>query len=560
MTQIIKLSQKFYSKESIEESIKEFSNVLTGKIIDAEFTIELNINEDYDSENVIDEFKNYALSLMKNNKEFLNKSCQCPSLKTDYNKKPNKFEFEGTEYFYNFYRSKKLEEGYLVTNEAGSHIFLNNEDYNSLKTKEFNQNQKELIEKLVEVKILFKEGGFSDLANQKANKLSFLFQGPSLHIVVVTLRCNLKCVYCHASSVPMRKEGYDMQIKEARKTVDKIFESPSKNITIEFQGGEPLLNYEVIKFIVNYAKAKNEIAKKELNFALVSNLVYMTDEILDFIIKNNIGLCTSVDGHKAIHNVNRQEYDKTTDWVRKVQQKYEEIKDEKELRVNALPTITKQSLQYPKELVDEYIDLKLKSIFLRQLNPLGSAKENQSNIFYEHDKYIEFWKEVLDYIIEKNKEGIYLEEYFTKLVLKKIFENVDPNHCELRNPCGAATGQLLYNYNGTIYSCDEGRMLGNDMFKVGTIDDSYKQIMTNPTTCGIIASSITDTQNCDKCVYKPYCGICPIINYSTGNSTVTNIPSQSRCKILKSQFGYVFDKIQNDKQALEVFNRWLKED
>jgi len=553
----IELSNKFYSKEIILKTIKEFSNVCEGNIVSDKFEIELKINEEYDTQNVIGEFKNYALSLLKNNLKKDEKINSCANLKTEYKKTPHKFTHNKTDYFYTFYRTKKTNDGYFLTTDNGNFMNLTNDEYECLKTKNFENNLR-LLNKLVEENILFKDGDYTHLANQKHSKLGYLFQGPSLHIVVLTLRCNLKCVYCHASSMPLKMDGYDLKVKEARKTVDRIFDTKSNTITIEFQGGEPLLNFEMIKFIISYSKAKNEIAKKDLQFALVSNLVYMTNEILEYLIKNNVGICTSIDGPEMIHNKNRQEYEKTTTWVKKINQRYSQIKNN-EKTINALPTITKNSLQYPTELVDEYLELGLNSVFLRQLNPLGTAKKNSENIFYSAEEYIDFWKTILDYIIGKNKQGKYFTEYFTKLVLKKIFEDEDPNYCELRNPCGAVTGQLLYNYDGSVFSCDEGRMLGDEMFKVGTVDDSYTQIMTNPTTCGIVAASITDTQYCDKCVYKPYCGICPVINYSTSGSVVSNIANQNRCKILKSQFEYIFDKIQNDSEAKKILLSWLKE-
>ena len=105
-----------------------------------------------------------------------------------------------------------------------------------------------------------------------------------MHIIVVTKRCNHLCVYCQAGRAEFQNEKYDMNEETAKKTVDLIFQTPAKSFTIEFQGGEPLLNWKIIKFIVEYAKTKNEIFKKRLNFSLVTNLSLMTDDKYKYLI------------------------------------------------------------------------------------------------------------------------------------------------------------------------------------------------------------------------------------------------------------------------------------
>ena len=120
-------------------------------------------------------------------------------------------------------------------------------------------------------------------------------------------------------------------------------------------------------------------------------------------------------------------------------------------------------------------------------------------------------------------------------------------------------GQMAYNYNGDIYTCDEARMIGEDIFMLGNVrKDNYKDILSSNQTCGIIASSVNDTQICDSCVFKPYCGICPVCNYAEQGSIIGKIPETNRCKIYRAQFEYIFDKTMNDKEARAIFLKWLK--
>src|SRR5690606_5679435 len=98
----------------------------------------------------------------------------------------------------------------------------------------------------------------------------FLSAGPNLHILVVTLRCNETCVYCHSSRAVMGATDSDMTKETAEKTVDLALATTNPSVTIEFQGGEPLVNFPVVKHVVEYALEKNREKKKSLEFTLIS--------------------------------------------------------------------------------------------------------------------------------------------------------------------------------------------------------------------------------------------------------------------------------------------------
>ena len=201
----------------------------------------------------------------------------------------------------------------------------------------------------------------------------------SLHIMVVTLRCNASCVYCHASARSANTENLDMSLEIAKKTVDFIFQNPAKNLYIEFQGGEPLLNFGVIKFVVNYAKELAKEFDKAVFFSLITNLSLMTDGILAFLEENCVKLSTSLDGHKELHLKNRpmqkQDYASFIKWVQK-------IKSRKKSSLGALLTVTKRSLAYPKEIVDRYKELGFKTIWFRTVNNIGTASNVWDHLSY----------------------------------------------------------------------------------------------------------------------------------------------------------------------------------
>jgi len=398
---------------------------------------------------------------------------------------------------------------------------------------------------------------------KKLTKYTFL--PPSLHIIVLTLKCNHFCVYCRATD--SRENNGEMSEETLFRTIDFILETPSKFITIEFQGGEPLLKWELIKKGINYIKEKNKKHKKDLIITIVTNLSLMDNEKLKFILKNNVSICTSLDGPDFIHNENRiynngSSYKNVILWLKKIK-KITEIsnKGDRDSLPSALMTTTRLSLKYPVEIVEEYHKLGLGGIFIRPLSPIGYAKNVWDEIGYNANDFISFYEKAIYHIIEINKSGNVFIERNAAIKLKKILFNEDPNFLDLRSPCGAVTGQLAYNYDGDIYTCDEGRMVGargDFTFKVGNVYKSkYKDILFSPNALRCIYSSINDLNpKCARCDFKVYCGLCPVFNYETSKTLYGSYNSFYWCDVEKGIFKILQQKLKN-KKIKEIFLRWF---
>ncbi len=446
------------------------------------------------------------------------------------------------QYVLNHYRSREIKAGHLVTNDYGSWALLSPDEYAQLRTGDI---QEPLLTLLKDKGIVLDRGNFANVIDDYRRKCDYLFIGTSLHIVVPTLRCNLKCIYCHARAKSSRAKGYDMDEKTAKKTIDFIFQSPTGYITIEFQGGEPLLRFDLIKYIIEYAKEKNKSHKKELHWSVVTNLTHMTDEMFEYFKKNGVGICTSLDGPKVVHDANRQMHSKTRKWIKKIVDSY---------TINAMLLATRNTLPYPKEIVDEYISLGLPRIWIKPVNNLGDAEGNWKKIGMTAAEYLDFWTEAMDYIVTKNIEGVRIEENYTKIILRKILTKECVNFTDLESPCGAAIGQLAYSYNGNIHTCDEARLF--EMFKLGTVDDRYSDIVTSPGACAITRASINDNPVCEMCAYKPICGLCPVCSYAETGNIISKLPNR-RCEILIGMFDYIFEKLASEEKYRKVFFSWI---
>ena len=194
---------------------------------------------------------------------------------------------------------------FLLTNDWGRFAMLARADFDRLMEGRLSP-EEPLFAELAEKGFLRERLDFRDLAASYVKKNAFhYFAGPSLHMIVVTLRCNQKCQYCHSSVVDPSRTDTDMDLETAKRTVDFIFATPNPTICIEFQGGEPLLNWPVVKFITKYAQAKAKATGRKLIVALVCNFTLMTEDKLDFLMEHHVSICTSLDGPAELHNKNR---------------------------------------------------------------------------------------------------------------------------------------------------------------------------------------------------------------------------------------------------------------
>jgi len=284
----------------------------------------------------------------------------------------------------------------------------------------------------------------------------------------------------------------------------------------------------------------------------------MTDQIYDYLISKNVNVCTSLDGPETVHNKNRPfenpkgSYNIVNRWMEKVEN------DNSGKGMAALPTLTKFSLEHIEEVIDEYIKHKITSIHLRSLSYLGhsAGDKKKSEIGYSSEEFIFSWKKGMDYIIQKNFDGIDIRERGVMIMLNKILKKAGSNFLDLRSPCGAGIGQLAYFYDGQIYCCDEGRMVESDFFLLGDVSNTYNEITQGEKTKTLVTASTLENFACDQCVYKPYCGICPVLNYVLYNNLFPNIKATDKCKIHTAMFDYIFEKMRDEK-ILEIFKRWV---
>lgn len=471
-----------------------------------------------------------------------------------------------------FFRFKKFDENtYLITNDIARYAFLTKEefwDFISWRLVDWEKYDELRIKKFI------KDQEYErDMTIEFSKKNQFLAYGPSLHIIVTTLRCNHKCQYCHAAVAPMTAKNMDMTEDTAKKVVDTIFYTSNPDITIEFQWGESMVNWEVVKFVVEYAKIKAGHLAKNVNFALVTNLSLMDEEKLEYIIEHNIQISTSLDWDEETHNFNRtfkewNSFEKVAYWIKRLNSEYENRKiydtwgDFR--KVWALLTVTKKTLTKFKEVIDTYVELWLEWIFLRPLNPYWFAAVEIERLWYTEEEFMDFYKKSMDYILKLNKSWTKFREMLSSIYTSKILTDSDPNFLDERSPCWACIGQVAYNYDWKIYSCDEWRMfwrMGDDNFLMWEVSDNPKEVYDNminwdTTKIMVQASTLDGLPWYNDSVYKPYIWVCPIHSYKTSWNIIANYSKDNKRKLDYFILDYLFDQIRIDENK-KVFEDWL---
>lgn len=454
---------------------------------------------------------------------------------------------------------------YLLVNQAGEYIFISAADLKLLANE--NLAPDSAVAQDLRSKHFISHTDTATAVNLLATKLrtrkGFLRDFTVLHMVVVTGYCNCKCEYCHASSTDPGHGSLNMTKETARRVVDTILECPSQSIKIEFQGGEPLLNLDTVRYIVEYAKEANEGIGKHIEFVICTNLALMTPDIIEFLKKHEVDISTSLDGPKDLHDLNRLSRDGSSS--------YDAFRDNLELvRSNYGPyacspllTITRRHLTRLREVIDEYVRLGFEGIFLRSLNPYGMAKSNWDDLAYPVEEFVDAYKDALDYIIEVNLNGRRFVDYYTTLLLTRILTPFSTGFVDLQSPSGAGISGVIYDYDGDVYPADEARMLartGDRTFRLGSVyEDSYMDIFSGDKLHEITSSSCVETlPGCAWCAYQLYCGGDPIRSYVESGDTIGHRPTSDFCKKNSAIFDHLFKIIQeNDPEIMDVFWSWI---
>lgn len=453
---------------------------------------------------------------------------------------------------------------HVITNDVGEHLVVDHGQLVEFARHELSVNTA-LYRELKSRHFLFDDDSrvaLDLLALKYRTRAAPIANLTGLHIFVVTLRCDHSCHYCQVSRVTEDRTQFDMRRDHADKALTLVFSSPSPSLKIEFQGGESLLNFGLIRYIVERAKALNETHHRDLQFVIASNLTHVNDEVLAFCKQHSIYFSTSLDGPEDLHNAHRplrggDSYQATIAGIARIREALGPG------FVSALMTTTPASLPRVTDIIDEYARQAFTSIFLRSLSPYGFAVRSSLVRRYDTDDWIHFYKRGLAHILELNRRGIVMREELTSILLQKMFVPAGTGYVDLQSPAGIAIAAMVYNYDGTIYASDEGRMLaemGDKTFCLGSVEDeTFESIMTSDRLIGVLEDTLLESAPmCSDCAFLPYCGADPVFHAATQKGDPVGHKAFSAfCKKQMAVLRHLITLLEDDRDARHTLMGWL---
>lgn len=460
------------------------------------------------------------------------------------------------------FRSRLLPDGHIVATAAtGDHAFFELGEFERFKNAPATltlPRQAELRARFLLGDQAMSPGVARLLASRVATRRETVSAGPSLHIIVPTLQCAHSCQYCQVSR-SLNDQGHTMSLADLDAACDTILQSDAPNLTVEFQGGDPLLRFDLVQRAVLRIREGLEASRK-VRFVVATTLHQLDQGMCDFLKEHGVYLSTSIDGPRDLHNLNRplpgrNAYERTLAGI-ELARKYVGPH-----AVAALMTTTKASLAFPEAIVDEYVRLGFQEIFLRPLSSYGFAKRNQKLLGYSTEDFLRFYQRGLARVLYWNRQSVELREVYASILLNKVLCTFDAGYVDLQSPTGAGSSVLVYNYDGFVYPSDEARMLaetGDRSLRMGRIGSSLQALRHSRLVQQLgDASNVHTMEDCRDCAYSSFCAPNPVDAQAQHGAMDVPAKMTEHCQ----RHTYLFDMVLAalrvaDDSTLDLMHRW----
>ena len=307
--------------------------------------------------------------------------------------------------------------------------------------------------------------------------------------------CNLACKYCFAEGGEYHSHDRSlMSFETGKKALDFLVENSGAriNLEVDFFGGEPLMNFDVVKQLVAYGRS---IEKENFRFTLTTNAVLMDDEIAAFLNQEMANVVLSIDGRKEVNDrmrVTRNGKGSYDLIVPKIQRFVKQRKD-KDHYIRG--TFTRYNLDFTND-IQEFLDLGFENLSIEPVvttEDYGIRKEDLPQIMEEYEKLARLY-------IERRKEG-------RPFTFFHFMIDLDQGPCVIKrlSGCGSGTEYIAVTPKGEIYPCHQ--FVGQEEFIIGNVDDG---IINTDIMDQFRNASVYTKNKCDQCFAKFYCsGGCP---------------------------------------------------
>ncbi|MEG1612776.1 MAG: thioether cross-link-forming SCIFF peptide maturase [Clostridia bacterium] len=334
--------------------------------------------------------------------------------------------------------------------------------------------------------------------------------------------CNLKCSYCFAKEGTYNTERDYMSFDVGKHALDFLFSHSGErhNLEVDFFGGEPLMNFEVVKQLVSYAKQTAEKLGKHISFTMTTNGVLLNDEAIAYLNAEMDNVVISIDGRKEIHDKLRlTRNDKGSyDIAMKNALKFRAVRGDKRYYIRG--TFTANNVDFSNDALHlndcGFDQISLEPVVLPDSSPLALTREHLPEILKQYDILAE------EYIARRKGD-----KWFNFFHFMIDLEN-GPCAIKRLNGCGAGKEYLAVTPVGEIYPCHQfvgsKYVMGNVMS--GEFNREIQHVFEN--------INVYKKEDCSKCIAKYYCsGGCLANSYNFNGDLLK--PYKLSCEMMRKR-------------------------
>ena len=354
---------------------------------------------------------------------------------------------------------------------------------------------------------LFMPDNFAPMAGKLKEKTAGVVKALCLHVAHT---CNLNCSYCFASQGKYHGDRAVMSYEVGKQALDFLIANSGtrRNLEVDFFGGEPLMNFQVVKDLVAYARSIEKEKGKNFRFTLTTNGVLVDDEVIEWANRECSNVVLSLDGRKEIHDRFRVDYAGNGSWEKIVPkfQKFVEARGGKEYYMRGTFTHANPDFLKDIEVMLElgFNELSMEPVVCAAGDPSGLTEEDMAIVMDQYEKLAEL-------MLQKDKEGKPFTFYHYMIDLSGgpcIYKRI--------SGCGSGTEYMAVTPWGDLYPCHQ--FVGEERFKLGNIWDGVTnaEIQNEFAACNVYAHP-----ECRDCWARLYCsGGCAANAYhATGSVT-----------------------------------------
>ena len=357
--------------------------------------------------------------------------------------------------------------------------------------------QKELEECLEDIEALknagklFTPDSFENKAGDLKRKTAGVVKALCLHIAHT---CNLNCSYCFASQGKYHGDRAVMSFEVGKRALDFLIENSGSrhNLEVDFFGGEPLMNFEVVKQLVAYAREREKECGKNFRFTLTTNGLLIDDDVIDFANREMSNVVLSLDGRREVHDRFRVDYAGNGSWERIVPkfQKLVEARGGKNYYMRG--TFTHANPDFLKD-IETMLDLGFTEL---SMEPVVCAEGDPSELTAEDLPIVlSQYEQLAELMLQRHREGRPFTFYHYMIDLKGgpcIYKRI--------SGCGSGTEYMAVTPWGDLFPCHQ--FVGEERFKLGNVFDGVDnlEIQKEFFDCNVYARP-----ECRDCWAKLYC-------------------------------------------------------